>query len=132
MLKKSIGTLFSAAQTSRVSGALPASPAHCKAFAEAAASPRRRPALPAAAAGVRPLPPGRMRQGALFRGFFSKKGCRRTKPAAALRRNIYPLTAPETRPLIMYFWKKKNTKIMGMAPSVEAALISCQSLTSPR
>lgn len=87
--------------------------------------------MPAAAAGVRLLPPGRMRQDVLFRGFF-KKGLPQNNARGSPLAQNYPLTAPETRPLIIYFWKKKNTKIMGMAPSVEAALISCQSLTSPR
>ena len=40
---------------------------------------------------------------------------------------VYPFTAPAVRPLIMYFWKKKNTKTMGNVPTTEMELTRDQS-----
>lgn len=39
----------------------------------------------------------------------------------------YPLTAPAVRPLIIYFWKKKNTNTMGSVPTTEMELTRDQS-----
>ena len=40
---------------------------------------------------------------------------------------VYPFTAPATRPLIIYFWKKKKIAIIGIIPTMEMVLMSDQS-----